>query len=222
MDYGAGEFDGTIWWYVVRAVDIWGNEELNTFAVPEPGVVLTPYDIDISGFSAGDWVFISYPISISGNVQDVLNDATNGDGGTTWNIAKWYDATDPVDPWKSYNPARPASANDLAIIDITMGIWLHLTANGGDQLLTTGVTGDYSGASVDIDLWNGWNLVSYPSATDRTAAATLPGEADMVAVYDGGEPYLVRDVTNLNTVTMTEGNAYWVHVTSDTVWSVDP
>jgi len=219
MDYGMGESDGTIWWYVVRAVDIWTNEEMNTIAVPEPGATLFPFDIDMTSYSAGDWALISFPIAVSGNIEDILNDATLSDGLTTWDVAKWYDPAIPSDPWKTYRFG--VSTNDLITIDNEMGVWIHLTNNGGDQRLTTGVTGDYSGAAVDISLTTGWNLVSYPSITDRLASTTLPGVADMVSYYDSGATYLITDALP-NTVTFREGNAYWVHVTADTVWSVDP
>ena len=220
MDFGMGEFDGTIWWYVVRAEDIWGNEEMNIIAVPEPGVVLMPYDIDMSIYSAGDWAFVSFPIVISGNIETILDDSINGDGQTTWDVAKWCDAQDAADPWKTYRFG--VSSNDLVTIDYMRGVWIHLTANAGDQLLTTGATGDYSAGAVNINLYTGWNLVSYPSATDRLASTTLPPViADMVAYYDGGAAYLITDALP-TAVTFSEGNAYWVHVTADTVWSVAP
>ena len=87
-------------------------------------------------------------------------------------------------------------------------------------MLTTGVQGAYPAATVNINLFAGWNLVSYPSATPSLASATLPAEADMVSYYNSGAPYLVTDALP-NAVTFSEGNAYWVHVTSDTVWSVN-
>ena len=43
----------------------------------------------------------------------------------------------------------------------------------------------------------------------------------MIAIYDDTQLYLIRDVTDLSTVTMTAGNAYWIHVTADTTWTVD-
>ena len=221
IDLLRGQADATLWWYVVRAVDFAPNEDSNSIAVQEPGFVpVVPYEIDMTAYSAGDWAFVSFPITISGNIQDILNDATLGDGQTTWNVAKWYDAQDAADPWKTYRFG--VSTNDLATIDNTRGVWIHLTANAGDQMLTTGVTGIYSAVAVDINLYAGWNMVSYPSATDRLASTTLPPViADMVAYYDGGAAYLITDALP-TAVTFSEGNAYWVHVTADTVWSVAP
>ncbi len=175
------------------------------------------YGISLTGFSTGDWSFISFPYSTIGNIETILDDSVLGDGGTTWDVAKWYDPQDTTDPWKTYRAG--ASTNDLATIDNTMGVWVHLTANGGDQKLTTSVASDYSGSNVAISLYTGWNLVSYPSATARLASTTLPGQADMVAYYNSGATYLVTEALP-TAVTFSEGNAYWVHVTSDAFWFV--
>ena len=170
-------------------------------------------------FSAGDWAFISYPIDTSGNIQDILDDSENGDGQTTWDVAKWYDTQDAADPWKTYRFG--VSTNDLTSMDNHMGMWIHLTANNGDNLLTIGQVADYSTGAVNINLYSGWNMVSYPSATSRLASTTLPGQADIISYYDGGAVYLISDALP-STVTFYEGNAYWVHVIADTIWSVNP
>ena len=136
-------------------------------------------------------------------------------------MAKWFDPTDAGDPWKTYNTNYP-TLSDMPTITQSMGIWLRLVDNDGDYTITTGFTGDYSGSSIDITLYPGWNMVSYPSATSRVASTTLPPViADNMAYYDGGETYLIMDDPTLAT-TLVEGNAYWVHVTADVIWSVAP
>ena len=195
-----------------------GNKDSNTDAVQEPGALYPHYDINLAGYSAGDWAFISFPVEcLQININEVLDDLTQGDGQTTWDIAKWYDPLDANDTWKTYRFG--AANNDLVTLDNTQGVWLHLTANSGDQMLT--ISGDYASVDVNVPLYTGWNLVSYPSATPRAASATLPAQADIVSYYDAGAPYLVTDDAALATV-MSEGNAYWVHVTSDCVWSLAP
>jgi hypothetical protein len=322
VDLNRGEFDGINWWYVVRAEDIWGNEELNTNAVPEipvgdmppsvtvdapnggeiypadsmitidwtasddnpwgptpncwiyydddtnPGngetfitntvdagtgtyvwdatgvpagdyyihivvedsiaqtsedwsnnffTILPPvYNIDLTGFGAGDWVFVSYPIEATGDPLTVFDDAAWGDGQTDWDIAQWYDNVNKV--WQTLSIYRPPAINDNVVFDNTMGVWLHLTSNGGDGQLTIG-TGSMPVGPVLINLYTGWNLVGYPSATPRLGSATLPPEADLMAIHDPSEPYLIRDVLPASTP-MTEGDAFWVHVTADTIWTV--
>jgi hypothetical protein len=179
---------------------------------------LPPYTINLGGVSSGSWVFVSFPITVSGNVETILNDATLGDGLTTWDVAKWYNPQTPTDPWKTYRAG--STTNDLVTIDNTMGVWLHLTANGGDSLLTIAQSGSYSATSVLINLYTGWNLVGYPSATTQMGIATLPAQADAAAIFQLVSPY-VMDMAP-GAVQFTHGNAYWVHVTADCTWTVTP
>ncbi len=218
MDLGRGEPDGINWWYVVRAEDIWGNEEMNTNAVPEISTGLTAYNIDLTGHAANSWVFVSFPHAVSGNIQDMLNDVTLGDGATTWTRAMWYNPQTPNDPWKTYRVG--STTNDLTTVSNLMGVWLWITANGGDQQLTVGVTGDYSAVAVNINLYTGWNIVGYPTATSRAESATLPAAADFVAVWQVATPYITQHAKGA--AMMSHGHAYWVHVTADCTWTVNP
>jgi len=214
LDPLAGLGDATIWWYIVRSEDVYGNEELNVNAAREPP---PPFTINLTGRNAGDWVFISFPTCVSGNVVTVLNDSLHGDGGTSWDVAKWYDPRDKSDPWKTHRIG--GTHNDLPAIDNTMGVWLHLTTNGGDEMLTLGPSADLPDSSVQIPLYAGWNLVGYPSAADRVGG-NLPPQADMVAVWTAESPY-IEDLGPA-AVMMSHGNAYWVRVTADCIWTVDP
>jgi hypothetical protein len=217
-DWNKGEFDGTDWWYVVRAQDLAGNEEQNSIAMPE--VPPSTYDINLAGISPGDWTFVSYPITANGDVVTIFDDSSWGDSNTEWDCIQWYYPLDSVDPWKMHSIDKPANLNDMPAVDNTMGFWIRITSNGGDQMLSIG-SGVLPGATTNIQLYNGWNLVGYPSATARLASDTLPPQADKVAVYDSGQPYDLRDETVLTSVTMVQSNAYWVHVTADCTWQVD-
>ncbi|MCK5398162.1 MAG: hypothetical protein KAJ33_07935, partial [Thermoplasmata archaeon] len=135
-----------------------------------------------------------------------------------WDIAKWYDASNKSDHWKTYNKNNPADLNDLTTIDNTMGVWLHLTASDGT--LSTGMTGDYSAVPVSIDLYAGWNLVGYPTANNEFADAALAGTgATWIAAWQLAAPY-VADTTDLPNTPMIEGEAYWVYVPVDVTWTV--
>jgi serine protease AprX len=215
-DLNRGTADATLWWYIVRAVDAAGNGA-NSTAVQEPGGT-PPYAISLTGKSANSWVFVSFPSAMSGVIQTILNDATAGDSGTTWTVAKWFNAQDKADPWKTYRVG--STVNDMPTMTNTMGVWLWITANGGDQALTLSSYAAYPAASVNINLYTGWNMVGYPSATSRLGTATLPGAADYVSVWQVASPY----VTDLapGAVTMSHGNAYWVRVTADCTWTVQP
>ncbi len=217
-DVAKGEPDGIIWYYVVRAVDSAGNIDANTNAVPEPGVIITPpYAISLTGKSANSWVFVSYPSGLSGAINTVLNDAAAGDGLTTWTVAKAWDNV--AKKWLTYRVG--GTANTLTNINNTMGVWLWITANGGDQQLTLSSYVANPAANTNIYLKTGWNLVGYPSATSRLASVTLPGVADRVSIWNAASPYFV-DYTDKSLVTMSHGNAYWVRVTADATWVVAP
>jgi hypothetical protein len=216
-----GEFDGTDWWYHVTAVDLATNEGTATPNVPEVPVGTPPYAISLTGKAANSWVFVSFPSVLSGAIQTILNDATAGDGGTTWSVAKWYNAATPLDPWKTYRQGALAGTNDLATINNQMGVWLYITANGGDQALTLNTYAANSATPIVISLAAGWNQVGYPSASPSLASATLPAQADIIGYWQAASPYFAQ-TANLATVTMTAGNAYWVHTTAACDWTVNP
>ena len=186
--------------------------ESGMFTISSDGV---PYNTNLTGRSAGDWAFISFPIAISGNIQDIMNDTVYGDGSTTWDVAKWFDGA--AKTWKSYRMG--STVNTFTQLDNAMGVWLHLTANCGDQMLTTGLGGYVSGEPVNINLYAGWNMVGYPSMTEQTVANALWGTgADMVEVFSSVSPYIIEIGP---TYIMKPGEGYWIHVPADTVWTVD-
>ncbi len=216
-DFNRGLGDTTIWWYVVRAEDGIGNRESNTISVPEPGAA-PPYAINLAGKSANSWVFVSFPSDITGNIHTILDDAAAGDGLTTWTVAKWFNIQTPADPWKTYRVG--VTTNDLATITNAMGLWLWITANGGDQALTLNAYAAPSTTPVTINLRTGWNMVGYPTMTSRSESATLPAQADFVATWQAATPYISQHAKGA--ALLSNGNAYWVHVTADCVWTVQP
>jgi len=164
------------------------------------------YQIDLE---AG-WNLISLPLEQGDtSVSEVLSSIAG-----KYDSVKYYDALNFSDPWKSNVPSR--ALNDLMNIDHKMAFWLHIITP-----CTLSITGEYA-ASTSINLYAGWNLVGYPSMTNKMALEALAGTgADMITVFDVAQPYMVRDVTNLSSVTMQPGEGYWVKVPADTVWVVD-
>jgi murein tripeptide amidase MpaA len=211
-DYERGQEDSTLWWYRVNAVSPSGFEGQDNVSIQEPGTG-TPYSINLAGRSG--WVFVSYPVTVTGNIETVLNDATNGDAGTNWDVAKTW--SNQQKKWLTYR--KGGTMNTFTNLNNTMGVWLHLTANGADQALQLPSTGAYPGTT-QIYLYTGWNLVGYPSATARLASNTLPAQADMVSEWQSASPYIVDRAPGA--VTMSHGNGYWVRVTADCVWTVQP
>ncbi len=155
------------------------------------------------------WNLISFPlIPLDTSVENLLNSISGN-----WDTAKYYDANDPADPWKTYRIG--AATNDLAYIDNTMGFWLHVT-NSTDDLIIYGT----EPVTTNIILKAGWNLVSYPSNITDTVANALWGTgADRVECYDAGAPYLIKEMGP--TDIMSPGKGYWVHVPTDSIWTVD-
>jgi subtilisin-like proprotein convertase family protein len=168
----------------------------------------TSYDIPVQP----GWNLISFPLQASGSPLDVLDDMG---GDTVWDVVKWFDPFNLPDPWKTYRVG--STVNDLLSIDNTMGFWVHITNVGSDNLLK--VHGVEPGTTI-INLHAGWNLASYSSITARTANVALSGtSADMISYYQPASPY-IADTSNLATVNMVAGKAYWIHVTSDCIWTV--
>jgi hypothetical protein len=170
-------------------------------------------EFNIPVLSTPGWNFISFPLVLTGSPETVLNDLA-GDGTATWDVAKWYDPTDHSDHWKTFRLG--SSSNDLASVNNCMGLWVHVTSGGLDNFIT--VEGN-APSSTEIQLYVGWNLVGYPSDSPSLASATLPALADMVSVFLPTTPY-IADISNLDSVSMSSGNAYWVHVTSDCTWNI--
>jgi hypothetical protein len=156
--------------------------------------------------SAG-WNLVSVPLSLADtSAANVLASIAG-----SYDSVKYYNAQTPADPWKTYRPG--GSANDLANIDRTMGVWIH--ANSACTLSVSGTVP----ASTAISLKAGWNLVGYPSQAQRAISVALAGTGcDRVEGFMAAPPYVqVLDGSYL----MKSGEAYWVHVVVDAVWTVD-
>jgi hypothetical protein len=214
VDVNRGQADTTYWWYVVRGENGYGVEETNANTVREPGGAGIPYNINLAGKLASSWVFVSYPVTVTGHIETVINDTANGDSGTNWDVAKTWD--NQLKKWLTYR--KGGYANTFTNVDNFMGLWLHITSNSADQALSLPSTGSFPG-TVMVNLYTGWNLVGYPSATNRFASNTLPGQSDYISVWQSASPY-IADYTNLASVTMSHGNAHWVYVTADCAWTV--
>ena len=128
-----------------------------------------------------------------------------------------YDACDPSDPWKLYDPADPA-ASDLVAIDHRMGLWVESRGNANLPIDGTPL------ASTDFSLCSGWNLIGYPSAVPRpvpSALAPILGSLVRVFGYDAFEalvPWKVFDIAAPgwanDLAAMVPGRGYWVLVSA--------
>jgi len=168
-------------------------------------VVEAIYNIDLTD----GWNLISLPLEqYDENINQVLI-SING----KWDCVQAFDTVN--DKWLSNIASRPDSLNDLHSLNHTMGFWINV--NEPNVTLTVG---GFIPFSTGINLYAGWNLISYPSLTNMTVADGLWGTgADKVEVFDPAEPYRIKEVGP--SYVMKPGEGYWVHVPADTVWVVD-
>lgn len=77
--------------------------------------------------------------------------------------------------------------------------------------------------TTNITLEPGWNMVGYPSITDRLASETLPAKVSKIGVFDPYEDYNVNHILDLTKYTLTAGEGYWVYNDADhsVVWTVN-
>jgi len=99
--------------------------------------------------------------------------------------------------------------------DNKRGLWLNGTS--ADYLMTAGRVL----SSTAINLKAGWNLVGYPTLNPGTTVATaFAGTgADIVETFDGSMTYKTKVVAS--SYVMKPGEGYWVHVPSDTLWTIN-
>ncbi len=114
--------------------------------------------------------------------------------------------------WMGYSPTKPA--NTLSTVDHKMGMWIISSTD-----TYVDFSGTIPGVTVDIQLEAGWNLVGYPSITDRTVLDALSGVTyDSIEGFDSTAPYYLRELAGNDWVTA--GQAYWIHVSFAQTWSV--
>lgn len=129
-----------------------------------------------------------------------------------------YDACDPDDPWKLYDPADPGAA-DLERVDPSVGLWIEaataavLPADGPPPLPRT------------IHLCPGWNLFgasAQEALPPAVALQSIQGKYLRVfgfAAADSADPWEVHDVAVpawANDLKLLQpGRAYWILMTEE-------
>jgi uncharacterized protein (TIGR03790 family) len=157
------------------------------------------------------WNLVSIPyVGTDLSVEAVL-DSVSG----KYDTVRHYNSSVIADPWKTYKAGRDPSLNELKWITNQMGFWIHMRAEGdvvvaADVLPTTVVRLKY-----------GWNLVGYPSFTNRTISDSLAGVPwTKIEGFDPlATPHHLRVLTP--TDVLSPGTAIWIKVTQDSWWTVD-
>lgn len=134
-----------------------------------------------------------------------------------------FDACDPADPWKLYDPAD-AAASDLLELDPTKGFWIDATTAA--SLPSDGTLAP----TTSWQLCTGWNLIGYPAGEPRhiwNALQSIEGKyirafgfdladpGDPWEIWDAGAPDWANDLTFLR-----PGFGYWILVTEDVTLTI--
>ena len=132
-----------------------------------------------------------------------------------YSYVQWYNAADAADHWKTYSINKPSGFNDLINVDHQIALWITMISPNN---LT--VAGKVPKSTI-IQLYKGWNFVSYPSFKDRNVSEALNGVPwDQVEGFDETRaPYYLKILAS--TDIMKAGCGYWVKVAEDCTWMVE-
>ncbi|UCH89244.1 MAG: right-handed parallel beta-helix repeat-containing protein, partial [Thermoplasmata archaeon] len=148
---------------------------------------------------------ISIPLILNNsNISHVLRNVEFG-------IAWYYNNSDLLDPWKSYNPSK--TFNDLKTVNRTMALLMDFI---NDSFITiAGVVPKIT----NITLKAGWNFVGFPSLTRRRISNALSGISyERIEGFIPAPPQYLWELDDNDF--MRPGYGYWIKVSSDTVWRV--
>lgn len=145
----------------------------------------------------------------------VLSDTTIGNTLQTIQFDKiWtFDASDIADHWKSYDDAKPYKG-DLWNIDHTQAYWVNVLVE--DDWVVAGLVP----VLTQMQLYAGWNLVSFPSFNPIYTIGQLKADTGVLFAegFDPAGPYCLAHLSDANMVTA--GKGFWIYVAANTVWDI--
>jgi parallel beta-helix repeat protein len=135
-----------------------------------------------------------------------------------YDAVQWYDITDTNDHWKHYH-INKLFGNDLSDLNETMGFWIHITGNDDIIFFYRGIKPTIN---QNIPLYPGWNLVGYPSLTNKLRDTALNNiifdiDVDAIQTYDAATKTW-EELSPSDSFELGEG--YWVHSKVEKVWIV--
>jgi parallel beta-helix repeat protein len=213
-----GDTKGEKTYYTPHRIIAW-NDTLVGYAQPfineSKTVTIVLYNGTLMDLEPG-WNLVSLPrIQSDTNPETVLQSIEK-----QFDATQWYNITDFDDPWKHHHILKPSNLNDLEKINHTMGIWLHITDPEGTTLV---VIGEELTFNQDISLYPGWNLVGFPSKTNKTrdiALGTLNFGSDIDSIWTYNST--INKWIELNDAMdyFEVGQGYWMHSKVTQVWNV--
>ncbi|UCG69452.1 MAG: PKD domain-containing protein [Thermoplasmata archaeon] len=192
----------------LTVTDKQGNSDTDTCKI----IVIAP---SFQTFLEEGWNLISIPLNQTGSDLELILKSIEGE----YDVLQWYDASDSCDPWKHYHVSKPSHLNDLSEINYQMGIWIHITKEGGTTLY---LEGDRPTTSRFINLYSGWNLVGYSDKTNRLRNEALRNltnraDVDLIQTYNS-ETQKWEEIGENDYLEV--GKGYWVHAKTDCIWEV--
>ncbi|UCE74943.1 MAG: right-handed parallel beta-helix repeat-containing protein [Methanomassiliicoccales archaeon] len=161
------------------------------------------------------WNLVSFPfIQSDTNLGNVLSSIKG-----SYTAVQQYNASDSNDPWKHNCSLKPPYMNDLYNIDHLMGFWIYITKFGGVLFEYFGVE---PATNQTITLYEGWNMVGYPSLTsynrtDGLNNLTFGTHVDSVWTYDARAQKL-KELGPSDHFKV--GYGYWIRAKDECGWEV--
>jgi len=191
------------------------------YAYPEPfineskTITIILYNGTLLDLEPG-WNLISLPRSqLDTNIGIVLRSIEG-----RYDSVQWYNTTDNNDHWKHNQVLKLPYMNDLNNLNHMIGFWLHITDSEKISLV---VFGDELSSDQNISLYPGWNLVGYPSKSNKTRDVALDNlfygsDVDSIWTFNATTQKWIEldEATDFFEV----GKGYWVHSKITDVWNV--
>jgi parallel beta-helix repeat protein len=136
-----------------------------------------------------------------------------------YEAVQWFNASNSQDHWEHYHILKPSHLNDMDEIDHNKGFFIFIDDPIGDIFE---FTGNDPLQNQNITMVKGWNMVGYPSLSNKLRSGALNNldfgtEVDAIWTYNSGAKKW-EEVGELNYFVM--GKGYWIHTTTDCVWEV--
>jgi hypothetical protein len=160
------------------------------------------------------WNLISLPmIQTESDIPDIFSSI---DG--KYDAVQYYETDDSEDHWKHHHFSKEW-INDLESANHTQGLWIYVNQPGGCDFT---VYGDEINTSQSILFKEGWNLVGFPSITDKQRDTALNNiiygtDIDKIQTYDSATKSWVEIGPSDS---FEVGRGYWIHSIVDKTWIV--
>ena len=161
------------------------------------------------------WNLISLPLKPSSTNLDSILAPIDGE----YNRVISYDASDSLAPRRIRNLDKPFNPSDVGVTDQKVGLFIYITEPGRTNLNVQGA--EFQGTT-NVSLYRGWNMVGFPSNSNRTLSEAL-GDLEY------GVDVISAQTHNVTTGQLESlwpgdllrvGHGYWIEVAQSTVWEV--